>query len=379
MDPVNWAGWLVGLLLFALGLQRLRDLAAVPPLPDRTDPRSPRVSMIVTARDELARIETSVRRAIAQREVELELIVVDDRSADGTREVLERLAREYARLRVLRVDELPDGWLGKPHACHVGAEQARGEWLLFSDADAWMTDRVVARAVDVARREGADHLCLFPGESHASIAARATLLNFSAVLLHYAARANRDERRSMIGVGAFNLVRAEAYREIGGHRRLRFEVVDDLKLGLLLRRAGFRSRAFGAADDVEVHWAPTVPRVVHALEKNMFAMLEFSTPRGLLAIAGLATLVAAALVTPFLGGSGALVASLGWAVSLVPALVMARHTRWGVLPVLLTPFVSPVMVWVVANSVYRTLRRGGICWRGTFYAIDALRDGQVRP
>jgi cellulose synthase/poly-beta-1,6-N-acetylglucosamine synthase-like glycosyltransferase len=316
---------------------------------------------------------------LAQQEVELELIVVDDRSTDGTAEILARLAREFDRLHVVRIDRLPEGWLGKPHACHIGAKDARGEWLLFSDADAWMTDRVVVRSVRAARVHAADHICLFPGEGDASVAARASLINFSAGLLILAARANRDVPHSMIGVGAFNLVRTKAYREIAGHRRLRFEVVDDLKLGLLLRRGGFRSRAFGAVGEVEVHWAPTVRQMIRALEKNLFAMLEFSTVRGLLVVAALAAVVGVSLIAPLLGGSGALVACAGWAASLVPAVIMARHSGWGLLPALLTPIMWPIMVLVVANSIYRTLRRGGIRWRDTFYEIDALRKGLVRP
>ena len=74
---------------------------------------------------------------------------------------------------------MPDDWLGKPHACHVGAECARGDWILFTDADAWMTERLVARAVAAAREQRADHVCLFPGQRDASLPARATMLNFS--------------------------------------------------------------------------------------------------------------------------------------------------------------------------------------------------------
>jgi hypothetical protein len=376
-------GWVVGALLLLLSLQRLRDLAGVRPLPATSPERhegraAPRVSLIITARDEESRIETSVRRAIAQRQVELELIVVDDRSTDDTPGILGRLAVEHPRLTVLRVDRLPENWLGKPHACHVGAQRATGDWLLFTDADSWMADGVVARAVAAAETHRAHHVCLFPGEPNASVAARATLLNFSAGLVHYASKANRDDPDSMIGVGAFNLVRAEAYRSIGGHRALRLEVVDDLKLGLLLRRAGFRSRAFGAAADVEVHWAPTVGQLIRALEKNMFAMLDFSALRGVTAVVGLALIVLASLAAPALGGSGGIAAIVGWASTLIPSAIMARHSRWGLAAALLTPVTTPVMVVAVGNSVYRTLRQGGIRWRGTFYPLERLRRGLVR-
>jgi cellulose synthase/poly-beta-1,6-N-acetylglucosamine synthase-like glycosyltransferase len=383
-DPLSLVALLIGALLSLISLLRIRDLLAVTTLPaaepsaDGKTPR-PRVSVIMTARDEQARIETSVRRVLTQPGVDVEVVVVDDRSTDRTPAIVAALAAEDSRVRVERIDALPAGWLGKPHACHVGAGIASGEWLLFSDADTWVQDRVIARAVEAAVASDADHVCLIPCEPDASIPARATLINFSAGLVHYAARANRDEPRSMIGVGAFNLVRAEAYRDIGGHEPLRLEVVDDLKLGLVLRRAGFRSRAFGAAGDVEVHWSPTARQLIRALEKNMFAMLEFSLVRAVIALGGLSLFLGVALAAPFVGGIAGLVALGGWLTTLMPSLMMARRARWGVLPALLTPIMAPIMIVAVGNSVWTTLRQGGIRWRGTFYPLEALRRGRVAP
>lgn len=381
---LSWSAWLVGLILALVSVVRVRDLLAVPALPAAAPPGGaeqprPRVSVIFTARDEQARIETSVRRVLAQAEVDVEVIVVDDRSTDRTSAIVAALAAEDARVRVQRIDVLPDGWLGKPHACHVGAEGASGEWVLFCDADTWVKDGVVARAIDAAEAADADHVCLIPSEPDASIPARATLINFSTGLVNYAARANRDDPRSMIGIGAFNLVRAEAYRAAGGHEVLRLEVVDDLKLGLVLRRAGFRSRAFGSAGDVEVHWSPTARQLVRALEKNMFAMLEFSALRAVVALGGLSLFLGVALAAPFAGGVAGLVALGGWLTTLVPSLMMARRARWGVLAALLTPVMMPVMIYAVANSAWVTLRQRGIRWRGTFYPIELLRRGRVAP
>src|SRR5262245_11560923 len=117
-----------------------------------------RCSVVIAARNEEARIEGTLRRLLAQREVEADFIVVDDRSTDGTGEILQRLAQEDARIRVKRVDVLPLGWLGKCHACHVGACAATGDWILFTDADCWLTADMIARAVRQAEREGVDHI-----------------------------------------------------------------------------------------------------------------------------------------------------------------------------------------------------------------------------
>lgn len=95
----------------------------------------PCVSVVIAARDEEARIEMTARNLLSQEDVELEVIAVDDRSTDRTGEILGRIAETEPRLKVLRVDALPEGWLGKCHACHMGTQSATGEWLLFTDAD----------------------------------------------------------------------------------------------------------------------------------------------------------------------------------------------------------------------------------------------------
>ena len=103
--------------------------------------------MVIAARDEAARIETTLRGLMAQTGVELEVIVVDDRSTDATPQILARLAGDFSRLRVLRVEQLPPGWLGKCHACSLGAAAATGKWLLFTDGDIHMQRDLIDRAL----------------------------------------------------------------------------------------------------------------------------------------------------------------------------------------------------------------------------------------
>jgi glycosyltransferase involved in cell wall biosynthesis len=107
-------------------------------------------SIIVAARDEESRIEDTVRHLLAQLDVPLEVIVIDDRSTDRTAEILRRLTQQDDRVRTERVHELPDGWLGKCYACHLGAASAKGDWLLFTDADCWLKPDVISRALRVA-------------------------------------------------------------------------------------------------------------------------------------------------------------------------------------------------------------------------------------
>jgi glycosyltransferase involved in cell wall biosynthesis len=173
--------------------------------------------VVIAARDEEARIEGTLRHLLAQRWVEAEFIVVDDRSTDRTGEILRRLAKEDVRVKVKRVEVLPEGWLGKCYACHVGAGAATGEWILFTDADCWLKPDVIARAVRMAERDRADHVTLSPGTVAESAGTRAWHLLFLISLLNWVSGVNRDRPKSYMGIGAFNLVRAAAYRECGGY------------------------------------------------------------------------------------------------------------------------------------------------------------------
>jgi glycosyltransferase involved in cell wall biosynthesis len=188
---------------------------------DRADKVPVRCSVVLAARNEEARIENTVRRLLAQCGVQMEIIVVDDRSTDRTSEILRRLALEDARVRVKRVEVLPDGWLGKCHACHVGAGVATGDWILFTDADCWLKPDVIVRALSVAKREGTDHITLTPGVLPETFGARAWHLAFLMTAADWISGVNRDLPKRYLGVGAFNLVRMTAYRECGGYEALR--------------------------------------------------------------------------------------------------------------------------------------------------------------
>ena len=234
-----------------------------------------RCSVVVAARDEEARIEETVRHLLAQEDVAVDVIVVDDRSTDRTGDLLRRLASEDARLQARRVELLPEGWLGKCHACHVGASVATGEWILFTDADCWLKPDVIARALRVAHRDKADHITLTPGVAAETLGARAWHLAFLSRLASWISAVNRDRQMRTLGLGAFNLVRASAYRDCGGYEALRLTILDDVKLGLLLQRAGKRTRAFIGGDDAECHWGTTVPGMIKIMEKNYFAAADF--------------------------------------------------------------------------------------------------------
>lgn len=197
-------------------------------------------------------------------------------------------------------------------------------------------------------------------------------------LLNWFSGVNRDQPKSYMGVGAFNLVRTTAYRESGGYEALRLTVVDDVKLGLLLRRAGKRTRAFLGVDDVECHWGATVWGMVKIMEKNYFAALDY---RLWLAITGsvFVMLIIAILVLGLVSGTPAgLVAAFSPLSVILPAGILAQRVGWSWPCAVCVPFMFPVFLYALLNSTFVALCQGGIRWRDTFYPLETLRAGNVR-
>ena len=335
-------------------------------------------SVVIAARDEEMRIGDTVRHLLAQREVRIEVIVIDDRSTDQTGEILRQLTQDDHRVRTERVQELPDGWLGKCHACHLGAASAQGDWILFTDADCWLKPDVISRALRVAQRERADHVTLTPGIDAESFGAQAWHLAFLITLTDWISGVNRDRPRAHLGIGAFNLVRASAYRECGGYEALRLTVLDDVRLGLLLRRAGKRTRGFIGGSDAQCHWGTTVRGMIQVMEKNYFAVLDFRLPVALATGLSGILLWCVAAVGPFTGTIAGIAAGLAMLSLSIPANVFARRLGWGRTSALLTPLAFPMLFYAILNSAWVTTRQGGVYWRNTFYSLEELRMGAVR-
>jgi hypothetical protein len=381
---MNFLFGAVGTLFLAMSIATLihlrwaRRLPSLRELSPALDAAHTRCSVILAARNEEARIESTIRHLLGQSHVALEIIAVDDRSTDRTGAILARLAAEDSRVRVARVDNLPHGWLGKCHACHIAASMAGGEWILFTDADCWLKPDVIARALRLAIREQVQHVALTPGVTPQTLPARGWHLAFLISLANWFSRVNRDEPKAYFGMGAFNLVQTALYQRSGGYQALRLTVLDDVRLGLLVRRAGGRTRGFIAGDDAECHWGATARDMIKIMEKNYFAAANYRTGVvvGATLIAGLIGVVT--IAAPFTGTPLGIAVPLAWWSMALPAAICARRVGWGLSAALITPFIYPLLLYALLRSAAVTLRQGGISWRETFYSLKELRAGNVR-
>ena len=337
-----------------------------------------RVSVVIAARDEADTIAPTVRALLAQQGVAIEVIVVSDRSRDDTAAIVRAIARDDPRTRVIEVTALPERWIGKCHACYTGAAAATGEWILFTDADCRLAPDVIARALAAAMREGADHVALTPAPIDPTLGAKAWYLVFGASVADWISAANRDRKDGHFGIGAFNLVRASTYRACGGYEALRLTILDDVRLSLLVRRAGGRSRIYLGADDVLCNWATSVGDALRLTEKNYFAAIDFRTPVAV----GASVAVAVLFGTPLAGfASGTwlgLACGLSPCLLSIPAALGAPRVGWSPAVALLVPFFYPLPMYAMLRSTVLTLRQGGVRWRDTFYPTAMLRDGAVR-
>ena len=238
----------------------------------------PKVSIIVPARDEAEKIEAAMRSKLAIDYPDFELLAVDDRSQDQTGAILDRLAAEDPRLCVIHLTSLPEDWLGKSHAMQVAASHAQGEFVLFTDADVFFSPDLLRKAVTMCEGRGLDYLTLAPWLVCRGFFDKALHAYFFVMLCIGAQPwlVRTGFRMSYLGMGAFNMVRRSAYDRCGGHTAIRLDVLDDVKLGKLIKLSGLKQDALGTHGGLSVQWQESFFGVIRGLEKNGFAIFDYS-------------------------------------------------------------------------------------------------------
>jgi glycosyltransferase involved in cell wall biosynthesis len=404
--------WIAGIILALAWFSRIVDAAlGMPSVADVSHPKwdrnpvspagNPRVSIIVPARNEEETIEQALHSLLALDYDNFEVIAVNDRSTDSTGEIMERVAENHNHnrnqnpnplaktatrtghprvLNVIHHTELPPGWLGKTHAMWTAVNQATGDWLLFTDADVLFKPESLRRALAYAESVRADHVVLFPrmimkrpGE-YMMIAFFQTLFMFG----HRPWKVADPSADDHMGVGAFNLVRRRVYDAVGTYEALRMEVVDDMKLGKVVKKAGFAQRNVFGGDLISIRWAKGAMGIVNNLTKNFFAVLSFQWWRTVISAFGLAFLN----LGPFLGiflAQGC--ARVPYAVALGSMFSIYIGMSWrSAVPAyyfLLHPVSTALFIYTLLRSMILTLWNDGIEWRGTKYPLDELRKGMV--
>lgn len=368
----------LGVLLYLrYGISKMTVLPAT-----RREPAAwPSLTVVFAARNEADNFRQRGVQVLGLDYPGLQFVFVNDRSTDATGSLLDAAGRTDGRVRVVHVEDLPPGWLGKNHALHQAAAACSSELILFTDADVQIETDFLKRAVLLLERQNLDYLTamarLWSRSPWASPVLGSFILGFLVGMRPWLGK--NPASRQAIGIGAFGLVRRQAYLAAGGHEPIRLRPDDDIRLARWLKQKGLRVDCVFGSPGVEVEWYETLGSMARGLEKNTLAAgFDYSLVH---AAAGLGTqfvtlLLPYALLLVSSGPAQGLFAlSIGFL-----SLSYATAARKGGVP-LWTAGLLPLGVLVIfaifLRGIVLTLWRGGICWRDTFYSLEELKKNRL--
>jgi chlorobactene glucosyltransferase len=388
---MTWAVWValvfvtvILIELMRMNLLLIRNLGKHQEIERALGPFSellPSVSIVIPAKDEQDHIEESVRSVMASDYTRFRLILVDDRSRDATRAIMERLAQGSSRISLVSVDHLPAGWTGKTHALSRGAEEATGDLILFSDADTILHPTAVSSAVGHLLHHGLDMLSLLPQFQERKFIENAIYphLGLGLSSIYPLNDVNDPAKPEALASGCFILIRRQVYNEVGTWKRFRNEITEDIALSKAVKAHGFklhvvrttnlvRTKPFGRLSDVCRFW-----------KRTLYGGLEKSAPKILRLTANYVVLtvlfaVHAASVALLLTDHYSIPIAVLTAIStaavvlvIVPYGLVVREEGGSWLYGLTAPIGMLVSAWVAATALFAVLTGRGIRWRGSAY------------
>lgn len=338
----------------------------------------PMVSVCVPARDEERGIGACLQSLLKQDYPNFEVIVVNDHSTDRTGELIRELAEKDSRLIALDGEDLPTDWLGKPFALYQAFQKARGEILLFTDADPVFEPSALRTAVFNMRERNLDALTLMPRAEFGSFWERAvqpTIFGFIASLTRFR-KVNSTDHKSAMGFGAFLMFKRSAYETIGGHEGGKADVLEDVLIAKRLKKAGFRLLVADAKRLFSIRMYYGLREIWIGWRKNMFLAMKRSVARALYYV----FMVQAFVLTPYLilgwnvaTGSGPLWVGLSlFGVSMVSAATIKTcdELELNRINACLFPIGAVVMAAIMLNSMIQTLVFSRTEWRGRVYSVE---------
>ncbi|WP_257391863.1 glycosyltransferase [Mesobacillus jeotgali] len=344
--------------------------------------REPLLSVIVAARNEAGHISQSVRSQLAQTYKNIEWILVNDRSEDNTGELMENLKGFDPRIKVIHIESLPEGWLGKNHALYKGFQLASGNLILFTDADVMYHPAAFSKAVSYFEGHSLDHLTAAPNLSAKPFWLKAFVAFFLFGFSYYKRPwlGNNPRSKTGVGIGAFNMVTRSAYEKVGTHEYIKMRPDDDLQLGIMVKRLGLKQQIVTAMTLIEVEWYQSLGEALGGLEKNTFAGLHYRISMVLFSVFGVFVSQVMPFFTVFSGNQSiAILSAVNLAfLSFLYVMVTKKMTRFSPWLFLVLPFTALLFIFSILRASYLTFKRGGIIWRGTKYTLAELRKNTLR-
>lgn len=369
--------WVAATIDAAIGFGKLDTLEKAQSLDN-----GPLLSVIVAARNEEEHLGTSLLTQLSQSYENVEWILVNDRSVDATGKIMEDLKSRDSRIKVVHLDHLPKGWLGKNYALYEGHMHSSGELILFTDADVLYQPGAFSKAIGYFQAHRLDHMTAAPNLSAKPFWLKAFVAFFLFGFSYYKRPwlANNPRSKTGIGIGAFNLVKRTSYEKIGTHASIRMRPDDDLQLGMRIKAAKLQQKIVTALELIEVEWYPTLKEALAGLEKNTFAGLHYRISMVLFSVSGVFVSQVVPFFTIFSSNRNLMVLSAANLVllAILYTMVTKKMTRFSPLLFFALPLTALLFIFSIIRASYLTFRRGGIIWRGTTYSLSELRknDGE---
>jgi cellulose synthase/poly-beta-1,6-N-acetylglucosamine synthase-like glycosyltransferase len=374
--------WAIQSIRAGIGMMKLPRIERFLPL-DKS--KCPRVSIMFAARDEAEKLSPALASLLSLDYPDYEVIAVDDRSSDATGRIMEEFAARDSRLRVIHISDLPPGWLGKPHALNSAYQLATAPWLVFTDADVIFAPDSLSRVMTLATTQQIDHLALMTQMTMVGFWERVVMTYFGLgfTLGTEPWQASNPKSSKFTGIGAFQLMRRSVYDAVDGHRKLAMEVIEDMKMGKLVKQGGYRSQAGYAAQHISVRWQAGLGNLVRGTTKNFFAAAYFNLPLVCLQVLGIFLMsvfpwiaLPSLLITKSFG-LPLLFSGIAVGIALCVHVALSFGAKASPLYGLTHPIGALIFMWMLTRSTAITLSRGGIVWRETFYPLAELRRGMV--
>lgn len=361
--------WCVIAFLFLLGKFRTKLISVLP----LDEGYLPKLSIVIAAKDEEKEIESALKSIFKQNYPDFEVIVVNDRSSDKTGLILEKLQSQFSKLKVETIKSLPVNWLGKNHALWQGANDASGDYILFTDADVKYSENCLRKIVSDVHSNQIEFATCFPDFISQEFWESVFNLNF-AILLSLRIKfwsVSNPKSSAFCGVGAFNLVKKESYFKMGGHAKLPLEVADDMVLAKLMKQSGAKSALYSGKNELSVKWQTGgLKSVIKGIEKNAFSGFNYSWLKMILQMTNLLIITCA----PFMAFL------IDWRLGLFSVLPIAfifqiyKHFQNNSIFYFVTlPIGALLLTYASIRSALIITLNGSVNWRDTKYSKSLLK------
>lgn len=380
--------WIVYFILVIWNYHGIPKLLEKPPTNPLQQP--PFVSVIVPTRNEAYRIEKCIHSLKAQTYPQLEILIVDD-SSDNTVEIIKSIVGNDPRFMFIKQEKLPEGWIGKSHAMQQGSTQAKGDLLLFIDADTYHNPVLIERAVEYVLDHQIDLLSLVP--HHVLVSFWENIIQPIPLGILPAisplAKVNKPDSKVVVAFGPFMMIRRSVFDKVGGYETIKNSIADDASMAKLVKSSGYKIGLINAQTMMHIRMYENYKEIWEGWSKNIFLGLvqkrEINSKiQRLLVVLGGASVIFGLMIFPLFVAISTLLLMLilhapQWQTILLFALfilllgivlqafIQKTYRLGNPLSAVLSPLGGLILIGIFLNSAKKTMSGAGVMWKGRTY------------